>query len=246
MVSVGIIGGTGVEQWPGAEVTERRTVETPWGEPSTALVRLRIDGREVWFLSRHGLGHDIAPHRINYRANIDALASVGCTTILALNAVGIIGMSAPVGGLVLPDQLIDYTWGREGTFFDGTREALEHIEFTEPFDGGLRKALLRAASLAGVALADGGVYGATQGPRLETRAEVDRLERDGVSLIGMTAMPEAALARERELAYACIALVVNAAAGRSDAAIHDDIEASMASARYQAAELVRSFLAERG
>ncbi|MEO0345935.1 MAG: S-methyl-5'-thioinosine phosphorylase [Pseudomonadota bacterium] len=241
-MNVAIIGGTGVEEWPGAEVIERREIETSYGEPSAPLVHARIADAEVWFLSRHGLGHEIAPHRINYRANIDAIAGLGCDTVVALNAVGIIGDATPVGGLALPDQLIDYTWGRECTYLDGDRESLDHLDFTEPFDGALRRALVAAGAAAGIAVASTGVYGVTQGPRLETRAEVDRLERDGVTLIGMTAMPEAALARERGLAYACVALVVNAAAGRGDAPIHDDLVGSMASARYQATELVRSFL----
>lgn len=245
MVSIGIIGGSGMETWPDAEVVERRSVTTPFGVPSAPLVNVRIGAVTAWFLSRHGDGHDIAPHRINYRANIDALSAVGCRRLIALNAVGIVGDRVAPGGLLLPDQLIDYTWGRESSFFDGTVEPLDHVDVTEPFSAGLRGELLAAAAAAGMALADGGTYGVTQGPRLETRAEVDRLARDGVEVIGMTAMPEAALARERGLDYACVALVVNRAAGRGTAPIHDELAAAMAATRERASELVRSFLATR-
>ena len=245
MVSIGIIGGSGMETWPGAEVVERRRVDTHYGEPSAALVQVRIGAATAWFLSRHGDGHDIAPHRINYRGNIDALAGLGCRTLVALNAVGIISDRVAPGGLFLPDQIIDYTWGRESSFLDGTVEPLDHADVTEPFSDGLRRELLAAAEKAGVAIADGGTYGVTQGPRLETRAEVDRLERAGVEVIGMTAMPEAALARERGLDYACVGLVVNRAAGRGSAPIHDELVEAMAAARGRASELVRSFLNAR-
>lgn len=245
MVSIGIIGGSGMETWPGAEVVERRDLDTPYGAPSAPLVQVRIGASAAWFLSRHGAGHDIAPHRINYRANIDALARAGCREVIALNAVGIIGDAVAPGGLLLPDQLIDYTWGRESSFLDGDLEPLDHVDVTEPFSAGLRHELLEAARAVGVGLADGGTYGVTQGPRLETRAEVDRLGRDGVEVIGMTAMPEAALARERGLEYACVGLVVNRAAGRGDGPIHDELVAAMAEARAQASELVRSFLKRR-
>ena len=241
---IGVIGGTGVERWPGATLLSERRPKTRYGAPSAPMQRIEIAGTPVWFLSRHGVGHDIAPHAINYRANIQALHDAGVRRLLALNAVGIIGEAMPPGGLTLPDQIIDYTSGRAGTFHDGVDAPLEHIDFTEPYSASLREALLAAARRAGIAIAPGGTYGATQGPRLETRAEVDRLARDGVQVIGMTGMPEAALARELGIDYACIALVVNHAAGRGSAAgdIHAQLQHHMAAARSQALRLLLAFL----
>ena len=222
--TIAILGGTGVENWPGAQLLESRHLETPFGPPTAPLQRIAIAGHEVWFLSRHGVGHDIAPHRINYRANIAALAAEGVEQVIALNAVGVIGTECPPGTLGLPDQLIDYTWGRDSTFFDGVDAPLQHIDFTDPYSTQLRAQLLQAAAEHGLRLVDGGTYGATQGPRLETRAEGDRLARDGVRYIGMTGAPEAALAREKALDYASVALAVNAAAGRSAVGIHEELE----------------------
>lgn len=244
-MSVAVIGGSGVEAWPGATVAERRAIATRYGAPSTELQRIELGGASFWFLSRHGRGHDIAPHRVNYRANIDALCQCGCETVIALNAVGIVGDEAAPGELILPHQLIDYTWGRASSFFDGDANPLEHVDVTVPFDAELRAKLLRSAGAAGVKLVDGAVYGVTQGPRLETAAEVDRLARDGVDIIGMTAMPEAALAMERALAYASVGLVVNRAAGRGDTPIHDALALAMTTARERAAELVLSFLCQQ-
>ena len=169
------------------------------------------------FLARHGDGHTIPPHRINYRANLWALKEAGATAVLGVAAVGAIAGAAP-GDLVLPHQLIDYTHGREATYFDGADGRVEHVDFTQPYSPELRAKCLAAARAAGIALADGGVYGAMQGPRLETAAEIDRMARDGATLVGMTGMPEAALARELGLPYATIAVVVNHAAGRGDSA----------------------------
>ncbi|MEO0576054.1 MAG: S-methyl-5'-thioinosine phosphorylase [Pseudomonadota bacterium] len=233
-----VIGGTGTEQWPDAELLNQYHPETPFGHPSAPVQAVSLAAREVLFLSRHGAGHDIAPHLINYRANIMALKSLGATHIVALNAVGIIGDEAPAGGLLLPDQLIDYTSGRQHTFFDGTDEPLQHVAFDEPYDADLRDALLAAAATAQVPLSNGGVYGVTQGPRLETIAEVNRLARDGVTVIGMTGMPEAVLARELGMAYASVALIVNKAAGRGSGDIHAELHANMAAARAASEALV--------
>ncbi|MEL7296509.1 MAG: S-methyl-5'-thioinosine phosphorylase [Pseudomonadota bacterium] len=242
-MKIGIIGGTGVEQWEGAKLVREYDDPTAYGAPSAALQCFEWSGQQIWFLSRHGDGHVVAPHLVNYRANIQALRDAGVTTVIALNAVGVIGRRCPVGGIALPAQLIDYTWGRASTFFDGEAAPLQHIDFSEPYTETLRQSLLAVAREHAIDLADGGVYGATQGPRLETAAEVGRLERDGVDYIGMTGAPEAALAREAGLQYACLALVVNAAAGRGSIGIHAELEHQLAGARGQATELVRSFVA---
>lgn len=222
-----------------------RMVETVYGAPSGPIQSLRLGGVDVAAIARHGMQHTIPPHRINYRANIAALASVGITTVIGLNTVGVASSICTPGEIGVPDQIIDYTWGREHTFFSGGEAGVEHIEFTEPFAEPLRKELLNAAEAAGVACYDGGVYAATQGPRLETAAEVDRLERDGADYLGMTAMPEAALAAEVGIDYACLCLVVNMAAGRGDRPIHDDLEASTQHAREKGFAVLEAFFKRR-
>jgi 5'-methylthioadenosine phosphorylase len=210
-----IIGGSGLTRLSTLSVAHREVVRTPYGEPSSALLFGQIAGRDVVFLARHGHGHTIPPHRVNYRANLWALKNRGATAILAVASVGAICGAAP-GDLVLPHQLIDYTHDRESTFFDGGDQHVVHVDFTHPYSPSLREKSLTASRTAAIALADGGVYGAVSGPRLETAAEIDRMERDGATLVGMTGMPEAVLARELELPYAAIAVVVNHAAGRGD------------------------------
>ena len=210
-----IIGGSGLTRLSTLAVAHREVVRTPYGEPSSALLFGQIAGRDAVFLARHGHGHTIPPHRVNYRANLWALKNQGASAILAMASVGAIRAAAP-GDLVLPHQLIDYTHDRESTFFDGGDQRVVHVDFTHPYTPDLRAKCLAGARAAGLALADGGVYGAISGPRLETAAEIDRLERDGATLVGMTGMPEAALARELLLPYAAIAVVVNHAAGRGD------------------------------
>ena len=219
MSSVAIIGGTGLTSLQGLEITSREIVQTPYGEPSGILVRGNYGGHEVLFLPRHGPGHTIPPHRVNYRANIWALKEVGVTNVIAVNAVGGIRLDMEPGTLVIPDQIIDYTWGRTNTYFEESLKQVVHVDFTEPYCASLRLQLVDAATQAGLEVLDGGTYGATQGPRLETTAEIDRLERDGCDLVGMTGMPEAVLARELELCYASISLVVNRAAGRGEGEI---------------------------
>jgi 5'-methylthioinosine phosphorylase len=212
-----IIGGSGLANLPALEIIERKTLVTPWGEPSAPLVRGRFNhgGREVVFLARHGEQHQLPPHRINYRANIWALRESGVTGIVAVATVGGIAAGFDAGTLAVPDQIIDYTWGRAATYFDGGGDgaAVTHVDFTHPYDEPLRQRLLRAAQRTGEPLRAGGTYAATQGPRLETAAEIARLARDGAHMVGMTGMPEAALARELQLGYATLAAVVNAAAG---------------------------------
>jgi 5'-deoxy-5'-methylthioadenosine phosphorylase len=210
-----IIGGSGLTRLSTLAVAHREVVRTPYGEPSSALLFGQIAGRDAIFLARHGHGHTIAPHRVNYRANLWALRNRGATGVLAVASVGGI-RTRGAGELVVPHQLIDYTHGRETTFFDGGDQQVVHVDFTHPYTPELRDKCLAAGRAAGVALTDGGVYGAVSGPRLETAAEIDRMDRDGATLVGMTGMPEAVLARELELPYAAICVVVNHAAGRGD------------------------------
>ena len=210
-----IIGGSGLTQLSTLAISHREIVRTPYGEPSAPLLFGSVSGRPAVFLARHGHGHTIPPHRVNYRANLWALKARDVTAVLAVASVGGIRDAAP-GALVLPKQVIDYTHDRASTFFDGGDHRVVHVDFTHPYTAELRAKCLAAAQTAGVRLIDGGVYGAVSGPRLETAAEIDRMERDGATLVGMTGMPEAALARELGVPYAAIAVLVNHAAGRGD------------------------------
>lgn len=214
---IGIIGGTGLTRLTALELDRREVVRTPYGEPSSTLAFGRLGGGRVVFLARHGYGHTLLPHRVNYRANMWALKESGATKVLAVASVGGIQADLMTGALVIPHQILDYTWGRENTYCEG-EVPVRHVDFTRPYDEALRKNLLDAARVVGEPVGDGGVYACTQGPRLETAAEIDRFERDGAHLVGMTAMPEAVLARELDLPYAAINVVVNAAAGRADSA----------------------------
>lgn len=217
-----IIGGTGLDQLGDLKITHRQVIRTPYGEPSGALTFGTINQHEVMFLARHGYGHTIPPHEVNYRANLWALYEQGAKRVISVASVGGIRADLVPGSLVVPDQVIDYTYGRAFTYFEGRDRPVTHIDFTHPYTPELRKQILDAAVLAKEKCLDGGVYAATQGPRLETAAEIDRLERDGADMVGMTGMPEAALARELGLSYATIAVVVNYAAGRGSS--RDGIE----------------------
>ena len=209
-----IIGGTGMTQLSNLEITHRQVMRTPYGEPSGALTFGTIKQLEVMFLARHGYGHTIPPHEVNYRANLWALHNQGARRVVSVASVGGIRDDLSPGTIVLPDQIIDYTYGRAFTYFDGRDHSVTHIDFTSPYSPELRQQLLEAARRADEPCLDGGVYAAVQGPRLETAAEITRYERDGADMIGMTGMPEASLARELGLSYAAIAVVVNHAAGR--------------------------------
>jgi 5'-methylthioinosine phosphorylase len=211
-----IIGGSGLTQLASLEVGRRKVSRTPYGEPSGALTFGKIGKSDVVFLARHGYGHTIAPHEVNYRANLWALKHAGARTVVSVASVGGIRNDIWPGTLVLPHQVIDYTWGRASTFFEGPGAPVNHIDFTEPYSREMRERLLKAAAAAGERIMDGAVYAATQGPRLESAAEINRLERDGADIVGMTGMPEAALAREIGLEYAAIAVVANYGAGRGD------------------------------
>lgn len=214
-----IIGGSGLTRLSTLAVARREVVRTPYGEPSSALVFGQVAGSDVVFLARHGHGHTIPPHRVNYRANLWALKKSGVTGVLAVASVGAIAGHYGVGDIVLPHQIIDYTSGREHTYFDGGDRKVVHVDFTHPYTAALRERCLAAARSAAIPIHDGGVYAAVGGPRLETAAEIDRLARDGATVVGMTGMPETVLARELGLAYASIAVVVNDAAGRGDSAL---------------------------
>jgi len=227
MTALAIIGGSGFTQMPELEIARREVIRTPYGEPSAPLVFGTFAGCEVVFLPRHGTGHRLPPHKINYRANIWALKTVGVTEVVGMAAVG--GITLGPQALCVPDQIIDYTYGREHTFFDGEDGNVVHIDITEPYCESLRWRLITAARDAGLDPAVEGTYATAQGPRLETAAEVRRLERDGCHIVGMTAMPEAALAREVELCYATCAVVVNWAAGKADGPITmEEIERNLA------------------
>ena len=246
MKQLGIIGGTGVSELRGLEITAEHLVSTPYGEPSAAVSEGNLGASRIFFLQRHGGSASIPPHRVNYRANVWALQCLGVNEIVAINAVGGISEDMQPGRLVIPDQLIDYTWGREHTFDDGSSGELQHIDFTEPYDRDLRMALVSVASATAIPFQATAVHGITQGPRLETAAEVRRMATDGCDVVGMTGMPEAALARELGLAYAAICMVVNPAAGLGNlpislAMMHDILvrEASVV------ADLLQALLAQR-
>lgn len=209
-----IIGGTGLANLANLVITHRQVMRTPYGEPSGALTFGMIKQQDVLFLARHGYGHTIPPHKVNYRANMLALRDAGATRVVSVSSVGGISDDFTPGVLCVPDQIIDYTHGRDLSYFEGLEHAEMHIDFTQPYTASLRRQILEAAKHAGVACRDGGVYGATQGPRLDTAAEINRYERDGAHMVGMTGMPEAVLARELGLEYATIAAVLNDASGR--------------------------------
>ncbi len=212
-MKLALVGGSGLYELSALEQVTSRRVTTCWGEPSAPIACGSLHGIEVLFLPRHGRGHHLPPHLVNYRANLAALADLGATAIVATAATGGIGLAN--GSIVVPHQLIDYTYGREHTYSDGSQPQPLHVDFSEPYTAWLRRDLCGAAAAANIPVIDGGVYGVTQGPRLESAAEIDRLERDGCTLVGMTGMPEAGLARELGIDYANISVVVNAAAGRA-------------------------------
>jgi 5'-deoxy-5'-methylthioadenosine phosphorylase len=219
MQLVAIIGGSGLTRLKNLEITHHEVVRTPFGEPSAPLVYGHLGGQRAVFLARHGHGHTIPPHEVNYRANIWALKEAGASHVIAVNAVGGITPDMTSGRLAIPDQIIDYTSGRAHTYFGIEQQSVTHIDFTWPYCEELRQAVIGAARDARQEVVEHGTYGATQGPRFETIAEIRRMERDGADIVGMTGMPETALARELGLCYACIALVVNPAAGKAEGII---------------------------
>jgi 5'-methylthioinosine phosphorylase len=215
-IQFAVIGGTGLYQLDGVKIIEAKTVDTPYGSPSGPIRIGELNGKRIAFLARHGEAHSLPPHKVNYRANLWAIHSLGIRKVLAINSVG--GITEKFGPrvLALPDNLIDYTWGRISTFCEEEGTEVIHADFGDPYTPAWREKILWAAEQAKIEIVNGGVYGATQGPRLETKAEIARLKRDGCDLVGMTGMPEAGLARELKLDYACLAISANWAAGCSD------------------------------
>ncbi len=238
---IGLIGGSGATALLGP--AREHSLETPYGPPSGPLFAWEEQGHELWFLHRHGPRASLPPHCVNYRANVWAMHRVGVDWLVGINAVGGIHRQAVAGRLVFPDQLIDYSWGRAHSYEDASNGSVRHVDFTSPVDQALHAALCAAAETAQLPHLPRAVYGVTQGPRLETAAEIDRLERDGCDVVGMTAMPEAGLARELGLAYAICALVVNPAAGRGED-IHADIERHLGAGMIQVRRLLGALLAQ--
>jgi 5'-methylthioinosine phosphorylase len=219
MTRLAVIIGSGSEFFTEFRLKDLIELDTPYGAPSAPLSVVSTGKAELVLLPRHGSEHQLAPHKINYRSNIWALSKYGINYIVSVAAVGGITEGYDSGCLVVPDQIIDYTWGRSHTFFESPATEIRHVDFTEPYSEQLRRSILNAGEASGETLIDVGVYGVTQGPRLETAAEINRMEKDGCNIVGMTGMPEASLARELDLAYACCALIVNPAAGRSSGPI---------------------------
>lgn len=242
---LGIIGGSGLVEFAGLEDMYEKRVSTPYGEPSAPLVFGRLHGQPVAFLARHGRPHAIPPHCVNYRANVYALREAGVKEIIAINAVGGISDVLETGAIVVPHQIIDYTWGRAHTYSDSASVPLQHVDFTEPYTELLRQRLMAAGRLAGLDIVQGAVYAAMQGPRLETAAEIRRLAADGCDIVGMTGMPEAVLARELHLGYASVALVVNMAAGISEIPLaFADMEKVMHAGMTRIRQLLEAFCRE--
>jgi 5'-methylthioadenosine phosphorylase/5'-methylthioinosine phosphorylase len=244
MTKTAIIGGTGLTRLPEFEIIRREPVSNRWGTPSSDLIHGKLYGAEIVFLARHGEKHTLPPHRVNYRANIQALKDAGVTSIIAAAAVGGIRADMAPAKIIVPSQIIDYSYGRGHTFFEDDLEHVTHIDFTHPYTPALREKLLAAGFSSGLRVIDGGVYACTQGPRLETPAEITRIERDGGDLVGMTGMPEAALARELEIDYACCAIVANWAAGKTEREITmAEIEQNLVQGMADFARLLKAFFA---
>jgi 5'-methylthioinosine phosphorylase len=238
-----IIGGSSLDTLAVLENVRRVEMDTPYGAPSGPFVHGRLRQREVVFLARHGEKHQLPPHKINYRANLWALREQQVSDVIAVATVGGIDAQLAPGTVAVPDQIIDYTWGRAATFFEGEGGVVTHVDFTQPYHEASRARLLGAARKAGVAVRAGGTYAATQGPRLETAAEISKLARDGAHMVGMTGMPEAVLARELNLRYAALAVVVNAAAGTGESRMAIDLSAAQAVA-HKAMQAVVQILME--
>lgn len=214
MKTTAIIGGSGLSQMDSINIIDEKLYITPYGDPASPCIIGELAGQKVIFLARHGNPHNITPHKINYRANIWALKAAGAEQIIAVAAVGGITPEMRPARLIFPEQIIDYSYGREHTYFADESEAVKHIDFSHPYDATLRQQLINSAEKLKLNSHAGGTYGCTQGPRLETAAEIIRMERDGCDLVGMTGMPETALARELEIPYACCAVIANWAAGK--------------------------------
>ncbi len=243
-MKMAIIGGSGLYQFQGLNITGKESISTTYGEPSADIIVGQLENQTVLFLPRHGIKHQIAPHKVNYRANIQALKKLGAEAIISVNGVGGISPSLQPGDIVIPDQIIDYTYGRENTFYNDFSKGIQHVEFTYPFDKALRHNVIQSLSKQpDLRAVTSGVYGCVQGPRFETAAEIIRMATDGCTLVGMTAMPEAVLARELELPYVSICTVANMAAGINDEPIAmEDIMKFMEEGLSNIQELIRNAL----
>ncbi len=243
MSKIAIIGGTGLSQMQGLSINSTKILDTPFGKPSAPFILGSIDNKEVVFLARHGNPHTIPPHKINYQANIWGLKQLGVSDVVAVAAVGGITPEMAPAHLALPDQIIDYSYDREHTFFADNLEQVTHIDFTFPYNQSLRSRLIQAATKNDINISTTATYGCTQGPRLETAAEIVKMERDGCDLVGMTGMPEAALAKELNLKYATIAVIANWAAGKSEGEIAmDEIEQHIKNGMVNITQLLTSFI----
>jgi len=242
-LTLGLIGGTGLTELD--DSIESIAVDTPYGAPSAAIRVIRTEPIKLLFLPRHGSPHRFPPHCVNYRANLWALKNAGAERVLAVSAVG--GVCAPYapGSLAAPDQLIDYSWGRQHTFCDSDQVELKHVDFTNPYEGPLRQALIRAAEKSSTRLIDGGCIGVFQGPRLESAAEIEKARRDGCHMAGMTSLPEAGLARELGIDYAGLAVISNWGAGVSDELLsEDDIAETLKEPMARVRHLLQALLEE--
>lgn len=246
-IDLAIIGGTGVYALVDLSDVDTHQPVTPYGAPSGPIRIGTLAGKRVAFLARHGEGHSIPPHQINYRANLAALKTLGAQTVLALNTVGGITERCGPRALVMPDQLIDYTWGRISTLSEEPGAEVLHVDFGDPYTQSLRERVMAAAGRLGIDLVAQGCYGATQGPRLETKAEIARMKHDGCDLVGMTGMPEAGLASEMGLDYACLAIVANWAAGAGpdpdEIITMDEVLANVKAAMDQVPRILQAMLA---
>jgi 5'-methylthioinosine phosphorylase len=221
---LGVIGGSGVYALEALEDPTRESVSSRYGDPSSPLTTGSLAGSRVAFIARHGEDHGVAPHLVNYRANVDALRQAGVTRVLAVCTVGSLDPDLGPGMFAVPDQIIDYTWGRAQTFHE-PGDPVPHVDFTWPYSPEWRSVVVEAvaevlgdatsSSASSTGFADRATYAAVQGPRFESAAEIRRFQNDGCTIIGMTGMPEAALAREAGLEYAAICPVANLAAGLS-------------------------------
>lgn len=239
MEKIGIIGGSGLTSLHALEIERREVVHTPYGEPSGPYSHGLFDGIHVVFLPRHGAGHTIPPHAVNYRANIWGMKELGVSKVIGMAAVGGITKNMQPGTICIPDQIIDYTYSRKHTFYDDKQSPVTHIDFTRPYCEKLRQSLITAGSKSNISVLERGTYGATQGPRLESTAEINRMENDGCDVVGMTGMPEAALAKELGLCYACCSVIVNWAAGRSEGPIKmEEIEEHLQTGMIDARKLL--------
>jgi len=243
-MKVAIIGGSGLYHFQGLKITGKESISTPYGEPSADIITGQLENQSVLFLPRHGTKHQIAPHKVNYRANIHALKSLGAEAVISVNGVGGISPSLQPGDVVIPDQIIDYTYGRDNTFFEDFSKGVQHTEFAYPFDEPLRNKVIQSLSKQiNLRAVTTGVYGCMQGPRFETAAEIKRMAIDGCTIVGMTSMPETILARELEIPYVSICTVGNMAAGIGDELIAmEDVLKIMEKGLSAIQELIRNTL----